>query len=251
MYSEMRPGVFWIHPPDGGEVYVVRTSDGLVLVDSGFPQHRELVLDGMRQAGLRPQEIRLAFCSHLHCDHVGAMGWWRERYGFPVVAHERAAGLIERGDLLATGSEFPLCDLHLAFIPCPIDHRVRGGEKFTVGDRQFEVIHAPGHAVGAIHVLSGDLLFVGDNLNAQGGIGWMDVHWGSNPEDYVETLDRLRAHCGRLALPGHGEPFVLDGERIECGRRIAAFYIPPSHGLGVPRVPSQYGPGGAGAAGGQ
>jgi glyoxylase-like metal-dependent hydrolase (beta-lactamase superfamily II) len=234
------PGVFWCHPPDGGEAYIICTGEGLVLIDTGLPRHKEAVYDAVCAAGLEPREIRLGIITHCHCDHVGAMGWWREKLRFPVLAHELAVEPVESGDPVVTGACIPYAGFDEPFIPCPVDRRVHGGEVLTMGDRELRIIKAPGHTVGSIHIHTGNLLFVGDNLFATGGIGWMDVHWGSNPADYVETLERMRPLCGNLALPGHGEPFELTENRINTAREAAAFYIPGGHGLGSPRAPSQY-----------
>jgi metallo-beta-lactamase class B len=240
MISEVRPGVFWVHPPAGGEMYVVKTTAGLVLVDSGFFEHRELILDDLRQAGLDPREIALAFITHAHCDHIGGMGWWQQEFGVPVVAHMHAADPIEQADRIVTAAELPFANISSALLPCPVAHRVQGGETFTVGERSFEVIYAPGHTIGSIHILSGQELFVGDTVYANGGIGWVDIHWGSNPEDYVETLERMRKFLGKLALAGHGEPYELLMHHIEQAKSFASFYILPAHGFGMPRVPSAY-----------
>lgn len=238
--EEVRDNLFWIHPPDGGEVYVLRTGDGLALFDTGLHRHREGVVAALRAAGLPPESIRLAFCTHLHCDHVGSMGWWRERFGFTVVAHAAAAPHIESGDVVITGTKIPLAGFDEDFLPCPVDRVVQGGETLTLGERTFTLIHAPGHTEGGLHVRTGDLLFVGDTLFRHGGIGWMDAHWGSNPSDYVETLERMRPDIGRFVCAGHMPPYVLEEVHIERGKEIAAFYIPLDHGLGYPRAPSQY-----------
>ena len=63
----------------------------------------------------------------------------------------------------------------------------------------------------------------------------LDVHWGSNPETYVNTLESLRPHCGKLACAGHGEPYQLTESVLNRAIEIASFYIPPDHGLGMPR----------------
>ncbi|MBI2437950.1 MAG: MBL fold metallo-hydrolase [Lentisphaerae bacterium] len=175
--------------------------------------------------------------THFHADHVGAMGWWAHEFGFGVVAHARAAAVVEKGDLVITGAKIPYAGFDEDFVPCPIKHKVVGGECFPVGAHNFEVSAAPGHTLGSMHILCGDILFVGDTLFADGTIGWMDVHWGSNPEDYLHTLEQMRQHCGALCVPGHGAPFLLTNALIDHAREIVAFYIPLGHGLGCPRVP--------------
>jgi glyoxylase-like metal-dependent hydrolase (beta-lactamase superfamily II) len=242
-YREVRAGLYWVHPPDGGEVYFVRAGGGeLVMVDSGFYKHREFVRAGMERLHLDPRAIRLGFMTHFHSDHVGGMGWWKTHFGFPVVAHGAGVPAVESGDRLVTGSAIPYAGVDEPFIACRVDHPVRGGETFTVGDARFDVDAAPGHSVRGIHVRWGDVVFVGDNLFGDGSIGWMDVHWGSNPEDYVETLRRLKRHVGRLVCSAHGEPFALRESVIDHAIALAAFYIPTGHGLGRPRAPSQHRP---------
>ncbi len=237
---EIRDGIYWLHPRDGGEVFFVRTSAGLVMFDTSMPRHKNFFLREMRKVGLDPSEIVLGFITHLHCDHCGGMGWWSRKFKFPVVAHEQAVGPIAKGDLLATGAYMFYTGFDEDFVPCHVKYKVKGGEKFIVGDRCFEVFHAPGHTVGSIHILDGENLFVGDTLFENGGIGWMDVHWGSQPQDYVETLQLMHAHVGKMAYPGHGAPYRLKASMIRTAQKAAAFYIGGGHGLGSPRAPSQY-----------
>ena len=139
------PGVTWFHPPEGGEVYVLQTGDRLVLIDSGMPRCREAILGAMKESGIDPSAVELAFATHFHCDHVGALGWWREQHGMPIVAHELAVAPMAIGDPVVTGSRIPFADFHEPFIPCEVDHAVRGGEQFTVGDLCFDIERAPGH----------------------------------------------------------------------------------------------------------
>lgn len=240
MIREVQSNVFWLHSSDGGEVYMVRTSDGLVMFDSSFVRHKDTILADMRSRDLDPRRIRYCFITHLHCDHVGGVGWWQKEYGFPVIAHELAADPIEKADPVATGAYMEYTGFDERFVPCQVTQRVRGGEIFTVGERTFEVIHAPGHSVGSIHILSGNLLFVGDTVFGNGGVGWIDVHWGSHPEDYVETLKRMRPHVGKQVLAGHGEPFVLTAAILRKAIKVPAFYAVGGHGLGSPRAPSLY-----------
>jgi len=229
------PHLLWFHPPDGGEVYVLTTSDGLVLVDSGLGKHRPELLAAMREIGLDPADIRLAFATHFHCDHVGDLGWWQKEYGVPVVAHVEAVRPMGEPDPVVTGSEIPYSGWEEPFMPCVVEHAVSGGESFTVGDLTFRVGAAPGHSVSGLHIFCDDQVFIGDNVFESGGIGWMDIHWGSNPETYIQSLESLRPHCGTRACPGHGAPFTLTEAILNTAIEILTFHIPPEHGLGVPR----------------
>lgn len=232
--------ILWFHPPDGGEAYVFRTRDGAILIDTGLAKFQDELLAAMQEEGIEPDTLRLAFASHFHCDHVGGMGWWRDRYGIPVAAHEQAVEPMRVGDRVRTGASLPYAGFDEPFLPCTVDRALRGGETFTFGGHAFDVAIAPGHSVSGIHIVCGETVFVGDNLFETGGIGWMDVHWGSNPEDYLRTLEHLRRHTGKLALAGHGKPYVLRDDIIDKAVAAARFHVLPEHGLGRPRAPSQY-----------
>ena len=241
MIKEAAKDIFFIEPPDGGNVCIIKTSDGLVMVDSGFLRHKNFVLKKMNQMDLDPKDICLGFISHPHCDHVGGMGWWREKYDFPVVANEIVAEPIETADPVITGTEFAYLDFDAEFYPCPIAEKTSSEDKtFHVGDKSFQVSHAPGHTIGSIHILCDEILFVGDTLFSNGAIGWIDVHWGSHPEDYAETLERMRKYCGNMVFAGHGKEYILGEDLIDKAKEIVSFYFNPEHGLGMPRVTSQY-----------
>lgn len=233
--KRISPNLLWFHPPDGGEVYLLTSSDGLVLVDSGLSRHRQALLAAMSNAHIHPADIRLAFASHFHCDHVGDLGWWQREFDFPVVAHEQAVVPMLKADPVVTGSEIPFSNWHEPFESCRIDHAVSGGETFSVGELSFRFEAAPGHTVSGLHIFCGDVVFVGDNVFESGGIGWMDIHWGSNPGPYIQSLKSLRPHVGKLICCGHGAPYILTDAILNRAIEIASFYIPPEHGLGLPR----------------
>jgi len=233
--TAVTPQLSWFHPPDGGEVYVLTGSDGSVLVDSGLGRHRQGLQAAMGEAGIDPASIRLAVASHFHCDHVADLGWWQKTFGIPVVAHRAAVEPMGAPDPVVTGSEIPFSNWAEPFEPCAVEHAVEGGEVFEVGNLSLRIDAAPGHSVSGLHVFCGDWVFVGDNLFESGGIGWMDIHWGSNPATYIESLERLRPHCGKHACPGHGGPFVITEEILDKAIEVLKFHIPPEHGMGGPR----------------
>ncbi len=236
MLQQFAPGFFWFHPSSGGEAYIVSTNDGLVMVDSGSPGSTAELREGMLQAGLDPAGLRLAFATHLHFDHVGEMAWWHETYGMPVAAHRLDAGPIESGDPIKTAAELDYTPHHASFMPCPLAHHLAGGETFTVGERTFSIFHIPGHTPGSIGIRTGDILFTGDVLFEDGGVGWIDVHWGSNPEDYHDSLQSLRAYIGLTLCPGHGAPYTLTAAQIDTATATTEFYFPYIHGYGCPRA---------------
>jgi len=64
----------------GTTVWVVRTSAGLVLIDAGYADQLETVLlPGLRQLGLDPDQVRYVLIGHGHADHYGPASYFQKR----------------------------------------------------------------------------------------------------------------------------------------------------------------------------
>jgi glyoxylase-like metal-dependent hydrolase (beta-lactamase superfamily II) len=53
----------------GTNCYLLQGQDGMVLLDPGPPGGAPAVVDGAREAGVQPGDIRLILVSHGHLDH--------------------------------------------------------------------------------------------------------------------------------------------------------------------------------------
>jgi hydroxyacylglutathione hydrolase len=84
--------------------------------------------------------------THHHWDHVGGNETLLNEYGdIPVRGHASDDGRIP----------------HLS-------HRLKDGESFEVEGLAFRVMHIPGHTLGAIAYITGDVVFTGDTMFAAG-----------------------------------------------------------------------------------
>ena len=52
-------------------VHIIKTDCGLVMIDSGYPDMYEQILDSMKELNLDPKDICAIFHSHGHIDHYG------------------------------------------------------------------------------------------------------------------------------------------------------------------------------------
>jgi glyoxylase-like metal-dependent hydrolase (beta-lactamase superfamily II) len=194
---------------------------------------RDLVVDcGLGVAPLRTQLPSLfqndpiLVISHAHLDHVGAAHEFEDRRMHtaesvkgPVHATLYSA---ELSTLLGwDGSALP--ELLIDAVPFdgydPRDYRINpieittelhGGDVIDLGDRQFAVLHFPGHTPGSIclfdekngELFSGDVIY--DDL-------LLDELHESNIHDYVRSMRSLRELSLSHIYPGHGASF--NGER--------------------------------------
>lgn len=66
--------------------WVVKTSEGLVMIDTGYPQHlNSVLLPGMAALKLNPADVRYALIGHGIWDHWGGAAYFQEKYGTRVL----------------------------------------------------------------------------------------------------------------------------------------------------------------------
>jgi glyoxylase-like metal-dependent hydrolase (beta-lactamase superfamily II) len=130
-------------------------------------------------------ELVGAIDTHAHADHVSGAPLLSDRLDVPYYLHEA-----DSGDL----SEYtPLSD----------------GETVSVGTRDLEVLHTPGHTPGSVSLHSDGALLSGDTLFVR-SVGRPDLE-GDDEEaardaarDLHESVQRLRGlPDDTLVLPGH------------------------------------------------
>ena len=91
----------------------------------------------------------------------------------------------------------------------PATRILEDGDVVDTGDRAFEVLHLPGHSPGSIGLweASTGILFSGDAVY-DGPL--LDELEGSNIDDYVKTMERLRDLPVTVVHGGHEASFDRD-----------------------------------------
>lgn len=81
LVTEVADGLFRLRLPmpfglDHINVYLIKETDGLVLVDCGLdsPESREKLDEGLARLGLTPGQLTDIFVTHAHPDHIGQLG---------------------------------------------------------------------------------------------------------------------------------------------------------------------------------
>ena len=131
-----------------GSSHLVDSEDGLILIDSGYPQTLYLLLENIRALGFDPKKIRHIIHSHGHYDHLGATRALIELY-HPIT-------YLGEGDVdYATGHRDLTWARELGytfiekFTP---DVLLKDGDRMNIGGIDFEFIHTPGHTEGAMSI---------------------------------------------------------------------------------------------------
>ena len=121
-------------------VYALTTSDGIVLIDAGYPDQLESVLlPGLKALGFDPARVRYILVTHGHADHFGGSTVLQERYGARVGMGAADWDTVERPGRGGAPSTGPRRDLVLV-----------EGTPLKVGDTDIAVVAIPGHTPGSL-----------------------------------------------------------------------------------------------------
>jgi glyoxylase-like metal-dependent hydrolase (beta-lactamase superfamily II) len=206
---------------------------------------RDLIVDtGLGVASLRrhlPQMFErdpVVVLSHAHLDHMGGAHEFDHCWAHPgdpfVAPPPGSLRLQPLADELGIAAEdfggedttlidalpnpdYPVADYRLR--PAKKISWLHDGARIDLGDRQFTVLHLPGHTAASIALFDevDGTLFSGDIVYDDVLI---DDCVGSNVTDYRDSMSRLTVIDPSVTHPGHGDSF--DATRLH---RIASDYL--------------------------
>jgi glyoxylase-like metal-dependent hydrolase (beta-lactamase superfamily II) len=191
----------------GVNIYLIDGGTEYALIDCGLDDTLDDVVDLLRDLDFPLSKCKCIVASHADADHVQGLARAKERLKTKVVAHPHAAHLLETGDAVQTYAKISAQNFEIAMPTVKVDHRIAEGEELTVGSVTLTAWHTPGHTPGQLALRMGNLLFGGDNLFADGSVGVIDAHHGSNLLDFISSLTRIRDCDAEFLLPSHGPVF--------------------------------------------
>jgi glyoxylase-like metal-dependent hydrolase (beta-lactamase superfamily II) len=143
----------------------------LALLDPGPTSTLGELVRSLAERGASVSDIGTILLTHIHFDHAGVTGTLVEQNPrIRVFVHERgAAHLIDPARLLKSASRVfgsNIEEFWGAFKPVPAQNLtvLNGGEDITIGERRFETLYTPGHAIHHVSYFEMDskVAFVGD-----------------------------------------------------------------------------------------
>lgn len=218
----LMPGIHLLGGLEPSAAYVVETSDGLVLIDSGLKPDASRLKEQMARLGLEWKRVRAILLTHVHGDHTGGAEYLRANTGAKVYAGEGDAPILRAGgprDAFFSTFFMPNDSPH----PTTVDVELKGDEVVDFGDVRFRALATPGHTPGSTCYLMerGPLrvLFAGDVISGLLGnegphaagrnplgtySAYLAPRYRGNAKDYLASLHKLRElPVPDLVLPGH------------------------------------------------
>jgi hydroxyacylglutathione hydrolase len=188
----------YLYPEQGMldcNTYVLMGSPGLI-IDPGNPDFLSSRLEGMRRDGLDPSGIGVIVNTHLHMDHCGANGAFKELSGAKIALHP-----VQKANyrlVVVDGARL----FGMEPVEFKEDYLLDEGS-IDLGDMSLEMIPSPGHSPDCVcfYDRAAKVLVCGDVL-FEGNIGRVDLPGGDGEalKKSIESLSRLDVE---FLLPGH------------------------------------------------
>jgi glyoxylase-like metal-dependent hydrolase (beta-lactamase superfamily II) len=227
--------------------WAIARGDGIVLVDCGMHEPGSLgqLQRALEQVGLSLEHVRLLACTHAHADHWGQAAPVIERAGCELWLHPnhahatatmhdpdqalarrleigRQSGVPERAlrEYLRRSRERP-SGIAAAISP---DQPLLDGTVVSSDLGDWHVYETPGHCPSHVCLFQPErrILISGDHVLGRVSL-YYDYGFSDDPVgEFLRSLEIVDGLDARLALCGHGRPFVDVHGHIDASRRLVA-----------------------------
>ena len=159
--------------------WLLVSDQGLILFDALYGDLTDIAINGIRELGFNPDDIRYVIVSHAHYDHIGGARRLQEEFGSVVMMTEADWNMTTEP---AVYQEYPTPIRHLS---------VSDGSTLNLGRTRLRFTQTPGHTPGVLSTRftvydngypHEAFLFGGAGLNFSGV---------ERTEIYINSIERL------------------------------------------------------------
>ena len=110
--------------------FLIKTEDGLILINSGYEQTVPLVQASIEKLGFRMQDVKILLASHAHPDHIGGTVRMKTLTGARVLMMDADVDVATSGgkDFMSPNATYP---------PITVDGILHDGDEVKLGSAAF------------------------------------------------------------------------------------------------------------------
>lgn len=199
--------------------HLIDTGEGLILLDTGYPQSLYLVVDAIWRLGFSPDQIKMIVHTHGHYDHLGGTRALVELTGAKTYLGRQDASYADGSENL-TWADLLGFEYKESFVP---DVLLEDGDVIRLGNTEIRCVHTPGHTPGTfsfffdVYGEEGTKrcgLFGGVGFNSM-ELSFLDARGLSHGcrADFVRSCRRLKGESIDLFLGNHNHDNDMVGKR--------------------------------------
>ena len=209
----------------GLAAYLIRTADGLILIDGTMAENVPFIERNIAALGFRVQDIRILLASHAHFDHAAGLAQLRRDSGARFLSSPR--------DRAAYATGVPPSKVSYGVVTFPkvrVDGTLKEGRAVTLGGVSLTPLFTPGHTPGCTTwtmaspdagtmrrvVFPCSMTVAGNQLVANPGYPGIVA-------DFRRTFPVMAKLKADIVLPGHpeGADVLARGQRRAAGDKDA------------------------------
>jgi len=191
-------------------VALIRGKESLALVDGGSFGMRRMLIERLRERGLKPADVTDMLLTHSHYDH--SVNWTLFRQARIVIgAHELD------WSLTVPWGETPVAELYMKELNTwPTLSKAVDGQEVVSGITAYRAPgHTPGHLIFVLRGADRDVVFTGDAAKNRAEMITRNVDLTLDAAASATSIELIwklwSERPGSILVPGHDLPMVLDG----------------------------------------
>ena len=223
--------------------FLIRTTEGLILIDTGYERMVPGIRASIEKLGFRIQDVKIMLSSHSHIDHVQGHAAMQKLTGAQIFALGEDAAAISGGfDNSALGAG--------KWTPARVDRVLKDGEIVTLGDTHLQAHLTPGHTKGCTTWTTNvqengrtyRVVFLG-GTSINGGVTLLDnARHPTIVDDYARTFRTLKELNADVFLAQHPNIFGMEAKlaALKAKPAVNPFIDPEGYRRSVEQAEARY-----------
>jgi len=211
--------------------YLIKSSDGLILINSDLPENVPQIKASIEQLGFKFSDVKVLLISHAHWDHDAGSAKVKELTGAKYMVMDADVPVVESGGK----EDFRYSDAKYQYPPTKVDRVLHDGDEVRLGDATLVAHKTPGHTKGCttwtMKVKEGaksyDVVIVGSpNTNDFKLVN--NEKYPTIAQDFEKGFRVLKSLPCDIFLGAHGAYFNMDAKYPKFKAGDTSVWVDPA-----------------------